>query len=113
MKFTVISVLLLSILVVGVASRQLLDADLDSALEHQRILAELEEVHQLRERMLQQAATYVSSSGAPAPAPAASPAQPAGTTGANSGGAESSSRSTGGVTSESSSVSGGTGSGGT
>ena len=25
-----------------------------SALEHQRILAELEEVHQLRERMLQQ-----------------------------------------------------------
>ncbi|KAA6410728.1 MAG: hypothetical protein FRX49_03531 [Trebouxia sp. A1-2] len=92
MKFTVISVLLLSILVVGVASRQLLDADLDSALEHQRILAELEEVHQLRERMLQQAATYVSSSGAPAPAPAASPAQPAGTTGANSGGAESSSR---------------------
>ena len=37
------------------------------------------------------AATYVSSSGAPAPAPE-SPPQPAGTTGANSGGAESSSR---------------------
>ena len=37
------------------------------------------------------AATYVSSSGAPAPAPEASP-KPAGTTGANSGGAESSSR---------------------
>lgn len=112
MKFTKMSVLLLSILVVSVASRQLLDADMDTALEHQRILAELEEVHQLRERMLQQAATYVSSSGAPAPAPE-SPPQPAGTTGANSGGAESSSRSTGGVTSEASSVSGGTGSGGT
>ncbi|DBB11046.1 TPA: hypothetical protein ACH3X3_006518 [Trebouxia sp. C0006] len=68
-------------------------------------------VHQLRERMLQQAATYVSSSGAPAPAPESSP-KPAGTTGANSGGAESSSRSTGGVSSETSSVSGGTGSGG-
>ncbi len=29
-------------------------ADLSEANEHQRILAELEEVHQLRERMLQQ-----------------------------------------------------------
>lgn len=29
-------------------------ADLSAANEHQRILAELEEVHQLRERMLQQ-----------------------------------------------------------
>jgi hypothetical protein len=37
------------------------------------------------------AATYVSSSGAPAPAPEAPP-KPAGTTGANSGGAQSSSR---------------------
>lgn len=63
MKFTVISVLLLSILVVGVASRQLLDADLDSALEHQRILAELEEVHQLRERMLQQGREFCVSGG--------------------------------------------------
>ncbi|KAL0021836.1 hypothetical protein WJX77_006392 [Trebouxia sp. C0004] len=85
---------------------------MNTALEYQSILAELKEVHQLRERMLQQAAAYVSSSGAPAPAPEAPP-KPAGTTGANSGGAESSSRSTGGVTSELSSVSGGTGSGGT
>ena len=30
------------------------DADTIQAMEHQRILAELEEVHQLRERMLQQ-----------------------------------------------------------
>ena len=42
MKSTTMSVLLLSILAVGVASRQLLDADVDAALEHQRILAELE-----------------------------------------------------------------------
>ena len=34
MKFTTISVLLFSILVVGVASRQLLDAVVDTALEH-------------------------------------------------------------------------------
>lgn len=58
MKFTTVSVLLLSILVVGVASGQLLDADVDAALEHQRILAELEEVHQLRERMLQQGRAF-------------------------------------------------------
>ncbi len=63
MKFTTISVLLLSILVVGVASRQLLDADVDTALEHQRILAELEEVHQLRERMLQQGRAFCISVG--------------------------------------------------
>ncbi len=30
----------------------------DAALEHQRILAELEEVHQLRERMLQEGEHY-------------------------------------------------------
>ena len=35
------------------AGRKLAEID-DNALEHQRILAELEEVHQLRERMLQQ-----------------------------------------------------------
>ena len=35
------------------AGRKLAETD-DNALEHQRILAELEEVHQLRERMLQQ-----------------------------------------------------------
>jgi urease accessory protein UreF len=63
MKFTTIAVLLLSILVVGVASRQLLDADMDTALEHQRILAELEEVHQLRERMLQQGRAFCASVG--------------------------------------------------
>ncbi|KAL0040521.1 hypothetical protein WJX77_009576 [Trebouxia sp. C0004] len=40
------------------------------AEEHQRILAELEEVHQLRERMLQAAATYTPTGHAPAPAPA-------------------------------------------
>ncbi len=63
MKFTTIAVLLLSILVVGVASRQLLDANMDTALEHQRILAELEEVHQLRERMLQQGRAFCASVG--------------------------------------------------
>ncbi len=63
MKFTTISVLLLSILAVGVASRQLLDADVDAALEHQRILAELEEVHHLRERMLQQGRAFCVSVG--------------------------------------------------
>ncbi len=63
MKSTTISVLLLSILAVGVAPRQLLDADVDAALEHQRILAELEEVHQLRERMLQQGKAFCVSGG--------------------------------------------------
>ena len=63
MKFTKISALLLSILIVSVASRQLLDADMDTALEHQRILAELEEVHQLRERMLQQGQAFCASGG--------------------------------------------------
>ncbi len=52
-----LAVLVLSVLLVSVASRQLQDIDADSALEHQRILAELEEVHQLRERMLQQGMT--------------------------------------------------------
>jgi hypothetical protein len=52
-----LAVLVLSVLLVSVTSRQLQDTDADSALEHQRILAELEEVHQLRERMLQQGIT--------------------------------------------------------
>ena len=52
-----LAVLVLSVLLVSVTSRQLQDTDADSALEHQRILAELEEVHQLRERMLQQGMT--------------------------------------------------------
>ncbi|KAL0046352.1 hypothetical protein WJX82_009832 [Trebouxia sp. C0006] len=68
-------ILLLSVLIASAASRTLLDgisqASEAGQEEHQRILAELEEVHHLRERMLQQAATYTSSgSGAPAPAPA-------------------------------------------
>lgn len=53
-------------------SRKLAATSDETAVEHQRILAELEEVHQLRERMLQEAAMYTSSGGsAPAPAPAA------------------------------------------
>lgn len=47
-------VLLLSLLVISAACRQLRGAEADYASDHQRILAELEEVHQLRERMLQQ-----------------------------------------------------------
>lgn len=54
MRASLVVMLLLSILMVGVSSRKLLDADVDVAMEHQRILAELEEVHQLRERMLQE-----------------------------------------------------------
>jgi len=86
-------VLLLAIaLVAGAAAHRLglgavLDGDLSphrslldkrevsaEAVERQRILAELEEVHQLRERMLQEAGTYVSSNAeAPAPVPPPSP----------------------------------------
>ena len=47
-------VLLLSLLVISAACRQLRGVEADYATDHQRILAELEEVHQLRERMLQQ-----------------------------------------------------------
>ena len=43
--------LLLCMLLVGATARSLNSND---ALDHQRILAELEEVHQLRERMLQE-----------------------------------------------------------
>lgn len=74
MRVSSLLIILLSALIVSAASRTLLDgtSQASEAEQHQRILAELEEVHQLRERMLQQAATYTSSgSGAPAPAPAA------------------------------------------
>jgi len=55
--------LVLMSIITTVAPRKLLTNDfalsntLDFATEHQRILAELEEVHQLRERMLQQGET--------------------------------------------------------
>jgi len=65
-----------ALLVIGACAepRKLLasseEAHLADASEHQRILAELEEVHQLRERMLQEAAMYTPGmAGAPAPAP--------------------------------------------
>ena len=51
-----LAALLVSFVVLGVTSRKMMDAEMDASLEHQRILAELEEVHQLRERMLQQGA---------------------------------------------------------
>ncbi|DBB06777.1 TPA: hypothetical protein ACH3X3_009443 [Trebouxia sp. C0006] len=41
----------------------------EEAQEQQRILAELEHVHQLRARMLQAASTYAAALGTPAPAP--------------------------------------------
>lgn len=63
------AILLLTVLAIGATARQLKDGSTENAMEHQRILAELEEVHQLRERMLQEAATYSSTSGAPAPGP--------------------------------------------
>ncbi|KAL0042936.1 hypothetical protein WJX79_004349 [Trebouxia sp. C0005] len=73
--------LLACCLAAGSCSRQLRgDSDLvaqhvedrqlsEEAHEHQRILAELEQVHQLRERMLQVASTYAAALGTPAPAP--------------------------------------------
>ncbi|KAL0019258.1 hypothetical protein WJX77_005835 [Trebouxia sp. C0004] len=82
MSMAAIAVLLVSVMFIGAQSRKTLgtvDVATIEAMEHQRILAELEEVHQLRERMLQQAATYTSSGhGGPAPAPAP-PATPEGT----------------------------------
>ena len=59
MRVSSLLIILLSALTVSAASRTLLDgisqaSEADQAEEHQRILAELEEVHQLRERMLQQ-----------------------------------------------------------
>lgn len=54
-----VAVLMLAMVVIGALAepRKLLEAEnagLSDAAEHQRILAELEEVHQLRERMLQE-----------------------------------------------------------
>ena len=60
MNTTKTALLLLSLLVVGSAAHRLLEANsqkaegFNDAAEHQRILSELEEVHQLRERMLQE-----------------------------------------------------------
>lgn len=53
---TAATLLILSLLVVRgfAAPRRLLVVDNEAASERQRILAELEEVHQLRERMLQE-----------------------------------------------------------
>ena len=54
-----VAILLLSVLIAGgVASRQLASLDNEDAIEHQRILAELEELHRLRERMLQEGAIF-------------------------------------------------------
>lgn len=53
MKSALLALSLFSLLVVHAASRDLLNDGTAVAEEHQRILAELEEVHQLRERMLQ------------------------------------------------------------
>ena len=41
-------------LLVGATARSLKAMNSHDAVDHQRILAELEEVHQLRERMLQE-----------------------------------------------------------
>lgn len=66
MHTTKILLMFLSMVVIGCASHRLLEAQtnfqaaelegrhLTEAEEHQRILSELEEVHQLRERMLQE-----------------------------------------------------------
>ncbi|DBA86482.1 TPA: hypothetical protein ACH3X2_005464 [Trebouxia sp. C0005] len=76
MNTTKMALLFLSMIVLGATAHRLLEATsqktgaLDAAEEHQRILAELEEVHSLRERMLQQAGTYVPTNAeAPAPVP--------------------------------------------
>ena len=53
MKTTITLLCLLSLLVARANSRRILAANVLPAAEHQRILSELEEVHQLRERMLQ------------------------------------------------------------
>ncbi len=60
MNTTKMALLFLSMIVLGATAHRLLEATsqktgaLHDAEEHQRILAELEEVHGLRERMLQQ-----------------------------------------------------------
>ena len=69
MQRTSATLLILSLLVVGglAAPRRLLVVDNEAAAEHQRILAELEEVHQLRERMLQEGKGVLSKSLSPQP----------------------------------------------
>ena len=66
MTVTKTATLFLSMIIISAASHRFLathassqhlafdDRELSEAEEHQRILSELEEVHQLRERMLQQ-----------------------------------------------------------
>lgn len=54
MKTTITLLCLLSVLVASADSRRILAANVPPVAEHQRILSELEEVHQLRERMLQE-----------------------------------------------------------
>ena len=64
MNSTKMAMLFLSMIFVGAAAHRLLEATshktevVDQAAEHQRILAELEEVHQLRERMLQEGKSW-------------------------------------------------------
>lgn len=52
----ILTVLILSVLASARGGRELHNSDATNgdAMEHQRILEELEEVHQLRERMLQE-----------------------------------------------------------
>ena len=59
MRSPLVAIGLLSLLVVTAAPRKLLDAETTDSVERQRILAELEEVHNLRERMLQQCETPI------------------------------------------------------
>lgn len=60
--FAAFAVLLLSATLVGAQNRKTLGETVDvatiEAQERQRILAELEEVHQLRERMLQEGESF-------------------------------------------------------
>ncbi|KAA6421110.1 MAG: hypothetical protein FRX49_09020 [Trebouxia sp. A1-2] len=70
-----VAAFLMALLVVGAiaAPRKVLETTeaseaAASSEQHQRILAELEEVSALRERMLQEAETYTSGASAPAPA---------------------------------------------
>ena len=66
LPFTVFLTVLVMALIAGATSHRLLSAETglagrelsEDAVERQRILAELEEVHQLRERMLQEGGEY-------------------------------------------------------
>ena len=57
----ILTVLIVSALVYTTEARAVHSSDetLDDAAEHQRILQELEEVHQLRERMLQEGELHI------------------------------------------------------